>query len=217
MSDTNEPTSSGNNVPIKAERKKRIQRTWMPMTEERKEKFLAALRESGSFRDAATAATPTGVPGDGAYGQTSFRREMQIDPEFKQAVEEARAIAIGKLEKELTRRAFVPDRRPIADKLGNIVATAESWQAANALALQILAKLSPEEWTPAQKRTIDTTVKHVGQNGHAGIGFTITPLLTTFLNDDEKLQLSTLMRAMVERSEAAEREKLPPPTEGEHQ
>jgi hypothetical protein len=200
------------------ERKQRSDKGGMhvPMSRERKEKFLAALRESGSFRDAATAATPTGTPGDGCYGQTSFRREMQIDPEFKQAVEEARAIAIGKLEKELTRRAFIPDRRPIADRLGNIVATAESWQAANALALQVLAKLSPEEWTPAQKRTIDTKITHVGQNSHSGLGFVITPQLTSHLNDDEKKALSDLMRKMVEcEEEAAEQRKKQLPAPGD--
>jgi hypothetical protein len=180
------------------------------MTAERKAIFLRALAESASMLDAARAASP--FCKGSTFGVSSFVREMQVDPEFRLAVENAKNVGIAKLEKELYRRAFEPDRRPIADKSGRIIAEATSWQASNQLALRILEKASPD-WVPQQRKQVEATVTRVGNSGHSGIGFVITPRLTAHLNDDEKKALSDLMRKMVECEEAAEERKkqLPAP------
>lgn len=71
----------------------------LPMTDERKERFLQALRENGGLlRASAQAASPHCTGPDG--GLTSFRRAMAQDPDFEAAVREAEEAGIAAMEEE---------------------------------------------------------------------------------------------------------------------
>ena len=74
------------------------------MTEERRQAFLAALRESGSYGHAARVASPFSKYATGCI--SSFKEEERKNPEFKAAVEEAQAEADAALLVEARRRAI---------------------------------------------------------------------------------------------------------------
>ena len=89
-------------------------RRHLPMTEERKQRFLDALRETGGLRRAsALMASPHCKTGDGAL--SSYRRAMERDPDFKAAVEEAEQAGIAEMEREivgLIRHGWVEQESP---------------------------------------------------------------------------------------------------------
>lgn len=74
------------------------------LSAERKRLLLAGLRAHGVFRAAAREASPGSRHTRGA--EQSFRDEMERDPEFAQAVEEARSEADAAIEREIARRGL---------------------------------------------------------------------------------------------------------------
>jgi hypothetical protein len=172
-----------------------------PMTEERKQRYIEGLRQSASHRFAAQYATGAGNttadPRWIGFAYQSFLKLRRADPIFATACDEAMQEALGALEADLFTRTKKPDwRRQYDPKTGNLIGESESWEPANRLGRAILAR-HDSDWIDAQKKQIE--VKYTG--GSAGLAFSITPELTALLDDEEKLQLSTLMRAMMERKE----------------
>jgi hypothetical protein len=213
-------TDDANNI---APRKQRsdVGRAHFKVTPERKARYIEGLRKSGSHRFAAMHATAAGTActesGKAGFAYDTFRKERKIDPEFAAACTEAVSEALGRLEESIMERAFQPDVRENFDpKTGKLTGRAEAWEPANRLARAILAR-HDSDWVELQKRQIESSVTINGAgNGQGGIGFVITPQLTANLTDDERLQLSVLMRSMVERHEKQlEQKQLPGGSEQE--
>jgi hypothetical protein len=178
------------------------------MTPERKARYIEGLRQSASHRYAAKFATgpdgePATDPQQSGYAASSFRLERRLDPDFNAACEQALTEALGRLEQSIMERAFTPDRRKNYDaRSGALTGESENWEPANRLARAILARHLPDEWAELERREITSTVTVNNGGNPPGHSFVVTPSLTRFLDENEKLQLSTLMRAMIERSEA---------------
>lgn len=84
---------------------------------ERKRRFVAALRVHGVFREAAREASPS-RRGRGA--EQSYRDEMRRDPEFAQAVEQARSEADAAIEREIVRRGMEGFEEQRIDSRGRV-------------------------------------------------------------------------------------------------
>lgn len=88
------------------------------MTEERRQAFLAALRESGSYGHAARVASPFSKFPTGCIA--TFKDEERKNPAFKEAVTEAQAEADAALLIEARRRAVTGWEERVVQR-GNVV------------------------------------------------------------------------------------------------
>jgi len=184
-----------------------------PITPERRKKFLAALAETGSWRYASATASAHLVRAKGGfraterYGEESFRCLMKRDPAFAAEVQEALNAATARLEKKLIDRIDVPNRRPIYDKNGGLLGHDENWRDANVLLLRALEKCAPDEWTPAQKRSVtsNVTVTHEG-GAPAGLSYHVTAQDVLRLPPDEQ----RVLLALLERIEASREDEAAP-------
>jgi len=154
-------------------------RNHAPMTEARKRAFLDVLRQTGSFRRAATLASPhlgdDDRPDRKGRGAETFRDQMRRDPTFAAAVQEAIDAYIGDLENLLQERLRTPNRRPIFDKNGNQIGVEENMRDANLLLLRALERMD-ERWAP--RKQISGQISHDHQHTHelaaAEPGFNVT-------------------------------------------
>jgi hypothetical protein len=126
-----------------------------PLTPERKETFLATLRETGSPFAAARAATPWSS--ERHCGLSTFRDERRRDPQFAADWERAIEEAIGRIEAEVVRRAMTPTKRPVFSK-GELVGHVEEYD--NRLLVTLAKRLNPDDWSERQK------VEHSGSVSH---------------------------------------------------
>lgn len=121
------------------------------LTEEREEKFLDVLRDTGVFDWAALQASP-GRTKTGAA--STFRTAMYRDPEFAAEVEAARAEALSRLEKTAYERGLHGHQRPIYQR-GRLVGHETVYD--NALLLRVLARYD-SRW--AAKSRIEGHITH---------------------------------------------------------
>src|ERR1700691_2536416 len=97
----------------------------LTVTPERRDLYLRSLARHGSKRQAAVEASRhlDGFdPSNPNRASGTFANLERRDPTFAAEVREAIAVAIGAAEEMLSVRMNTPDRRPIIDKNGNIVA-----------------------------------------------------------------------------------------------
>jgi len=144
-------------------------RVRQPLTEDRKAKFLEVLRISGSVSHACRAASGIRQRDDSSrcpYGYKTYHDERKRNPEFARSWDEALKHFAGELEAEVARRCFLPDTRPLVTKDGNPIRDesgkiicAESWMAANALALRTLSKLDPS-WIDKRNLQGNIQIEH---------------------------------------------------------
>ena len=152
------------------------------MTEERKQKFLEALAESGSACAAARAATPHPTGRRGGY--SSFQALAARDPEFAAAVVEARSRALGKVEDAIMRRAVEGVRRPVYQ--GGVLVGHERVYS-DPLLLRLAARLDPA-W--AERQRVEQT--------HS-CALLLEPADVELLNDGDAEMLTRLLGVIAER------------------
>lgn len=162
-----------------------------PVTLERRDTFLRVLSETGSFTAAARAATPWGT--GKLPGYRTWYDLCKRDPEFAEAVAEARAAALGRIEEEIVRRAFKPDERPILDRNGKVVAVALDHRNANLMLLRAAEKLSPSDWAP--KKNISGVIQHDHQHEH-DFRFVIEPGHVMLLPEDKRAEFIAMLEAI---------------------
>lgn len=167
------------------------------VTEARKQAFLEVLRATGSFRRAATAASPHLGEDNRAdrlgRGSESFRDTMRKDPTFAAAVQEAIDAYIGDLENLLQERLRTPNRRPIFDKNGNQIGVEENMRDANLLLLRALERMD-ERWAPRKQLSgqISHDHKHTHELAAAEPGFSVTARDLSLLSPDDQRALLAL-------------------------
>ena len=115
----------------------------MPMTEERLMLFLDVLSETGSMPAAAAAASPHCK----YSGYTSFLDYAKRHPEFAEAIECAKQMAIGKVEKTIMERAMMDYEEPVVS-MGDIVGTKIRHD--NTLLVKWAKRLNPDAWADQQ-------------------------------------------------------------------
>jgi len=111
-----------------------------PITPERKALFLKVLRETGSVRAAARAATPWATsirPVDG------FHYQREVDEDFAADWKEAHDDFVAALEQEILRRAVEGYEETRTDAKGNVVTTHKY---SDALFLAMLRRHAPSEY-----------------------------------------------------------------------
>lgn len=178
----------------------------------RKAAFLEALRQTGSFRWAATIASPhlhgrERKSGRRGHGYESFRDAMRRDPIFAAAVHEAQSYALGRAEQILAERMLTPDTRPIIDKNGVVVAVATDHRNANTLLLRFLER-HDGGW--AQKKHVAGEVAHQHQHQHVHTlspgepGFTVTASDIRALPEERQRLLLSLLDEVDEAREGRE-------------
>jgi hypothetical protein len=184
-------------------------RVRQPLTPERRRVYLQTLRETGSKAAAAAAASPHCAGQrhcDGQAGSETFRQLIRTDPTFAAEVEAALEFALGNLEKEVARRCFIPDTRPVADRSGAIVGTAVSWNSANNLALRTLARLDPASWSEKRQMEGNLTMSAVPSQRQSDFVLNLEDV--SKLNDDEQRSLFDILEKLT-RADSATPSDLP--------
>lgn len=172
--------------------------THRPIDRRRQDVFLDVLRQTGSISGAAAAATPHGE-GD-RPGYRSFLDLMKRDPEFAREVEEAKNHALGRVEQEISRRAFTPDERPIFAKDGTLLGVHRDHRNANQMLLRLAERLS-DDWSPKKHVTGEVEHKHL----HAHAVFQLELEHLELLHPDERERFVSLLSLIEERSREPER------------
>lgn len=167
-----------------------------PMSEDRRRVFLEALANSGSMQAAAAAASPH--CSGRRPGYETFRDLMRNDPAFAEAVVEAKQRALGRVEQEITRRAFKPDERPIFGKDGTLLGVQTDHRNANTLLLRLAEKLDPESWAPKKHVKGEVDHKHDHQHSHA-VMFALEARHVLLLDEDDQHSLMSLLAKLRER------------------
>lgn len=170
------------------------------MTEERKVTFLAEYARTGSFKYASAAASGLVAARNGTQpksnvGEETFRQLIKNDPEFAEAVAQARTLAVGNLEAKLIDRIDLPNTRPVLDKAGNVVATEVNYRDCNVLLLRALERFAPGDWVQRRQVDANTTVTHtnaeLGSGGHA---YVVQQRDILVLEPEERVAFMTMIR-----------------------
>lgn len=169
-----------------------------PMTPERKDLFLEALAATGSPTAAAEAATPWSKSSHG--GLSSFKDERKRDPKFADDWQRAVEAAVGKIETEVTRRAFTPTRRPVYSK-GELKEYVEEYD--NRLLVTLARKMNPDQWIERRQIEHSGTVDHRHSHGHIVVSLEARDVL--LLPEDERDQFMTMLRNIADAKEEQNR------------
>lgn len=129
-----------------------------PLTQARKDKFLAVLADTGSAAAAARAASPHSKNGCKA----TFVEARRKDPDFDKACDDAVTASLGKVEAEVMRRAMTPTKRPIFSK-GELVGEEDVYD--NKLLLALARKMSPD-WRESRHLQVEGSVDHNHRHAH---------------------------------------------------
>ena len=176
------------------------------VTAERKEVFLRVLAETGSRSAAAAAASPHLDGGKGGRpGYESFKSQWQRDPEFALAIQEAEQRALGKVEREIAKRAFTLDERPIFDRQGNKIGVQTDSRPANLMLLRLAERLAPQTWQQRKHHEIDGKISHDHQ--HSVAVATLEPQDVLLLEPDEQNELLRLVSKIAERKAGSDKPK----------
>ena len=166
-----------------------------PMTPERKALFLEALAATGSPTAAAEAATPWSKSPHG--GLSSFKDEKQRDPQFADDWERAVEAAVGKIESEITRRAFTPTRRPVYSK-GEFKEYVEEYD--NRLLVTLARKMNPDQWIERRQIEHSGSVDHFHKHGHVVVSLEARDVL--LLPEDDREAFMGFLQQIAEAKEA---------------
>jgi hypothetical protein len=136
-------------------------RKQFPVTPERRQKYIDALRATASHRAAARAATPNGYessdPSQPGHAYSTWSKLRRSDPIFRAECDMAIMDALGELESEAFRRTKIPDTAPVINAKGELIGTRTSWMAANKLLQVVLARYS-NEWVEKKSAQIQSTI-----------------------------------------------------------
>ena len=138
----------------------------LPMTESRKNLFLAALLESGGvFSTACRVASPhSKAKGATPPCYTSWRALMARDPEFASQVAETMEMVKEAVYSEIYRRAMEGVETPVFQKGERAVdhdgTPASLTHYDNKLLLRLAARLDPENWS--ETKNVNHSVVHSG-------------------------------------------------------
>jgi hypothetical protein len=133
-------------------------------------------------------------------GRPSRRRTLddalRANPEWAARWEEARTLALGRVEQAIAEAAFTVDERPIFDSKGNLLGVQRDSRPRNQM-LQFLArKLDPDSWSEKRQLQMSGTVEH--KHGPSeGFGLYLTPHDVLLLEDEDRakfLELITIIR-----------------------
>lgn len=192
-------------------------RPHLSVTPERRRIFLETLRQTGSLRASATAASQHIINDGGGYqagrgnpraGQQTFATLRRRDPEFDAEVQEAISEALGRAEVTLADRMRTPDSRPVVDKAGNVVGTDVNWRSANQLLLRFLER-QDRVWV--QRREVNGTQTIInGDGAPAGLSFHITADDVRKLDVEQQRQLFELLD-LIQAGQDDETKALPAP------
>lgn len=167
---------------------------YMKIDNVRRERFLSALECSyGNFSAACRAASPHSKATNGKPCYSSFRRLMNVSPEFSQDVAETMSRVRDKVAEEITNRAIDGIETPVFQK-GTRATDHDGSPASitshdNKLLLRLAAKLDPENWgVETQKHDHRITVHSTGR---ALCQFGMKDL--EYLDLEQKAQLTRIM------------------------
>jgi len=185
----------------------------MPVTPERAAVFLDALRKTGSYHAAASAASPHLVrKGSGRYGVKSFRDYARRNPEFAAEVEMAMSEAVGRMEELLVERAMTPDERPVFNqKTGQLLGVQKDSRPANTMLALWLASHDPAKWAPKQHVKSDVTVTNTNTDLTSGANYVIRPDDILLLPDADQRTLVELLTKIEAAREEQNADALPEP------
>lgn len=188
------------------------------ITPARKKVFLETLRQTGSMRAAAAAASPhcakqrASANGSGP-GYESFRDAIRKDPEFAEEAKAAMNEALGSAEQVLAKRMLTPDRRPIFDKQGQLLGFQEDTRNANTLLLRFLER-HDSGWAPRKHVTGEMQHTHTDASlgDAAGYAYIVRSADVLALPPDERAQLIGLLEKIeAAREDAGSAPVLPAP------
>lgn len=177
------------------------------LTDARRTTFLDVLRATGSYRRAASLASPHLGNDDRrdrhGRGTETFRDEERRNPTFATAVRAAIDAYIGDLENLLQERLRTPNRRPIFDKNGAQIGVEENMRDANLLLLRALERMDMQ-WAPRKQITgqIDHRHQHTHELAAAEPGFNVTARDLALLPVEEQ----RMLLALFDKVEDARRE-----------
>jgi hypothetical protein len=187
------------------------------ITPEREAKFLEALALTGDMQAASRAVSQhTGGPAaaDHAPGFETWRRHRKNTPAFDQRCREAESVAYGALVQMLFERVAKPDRRPILDRAGKVVAYAEDHRNCNQLLMRALEKISPD-WVQKKNVGLQGEVKHTHTvEIDREARFFLDAGDVALLPEEDQYALHRLLEKIEDARETAKAQKsLPPPPE----
>ena len=158
----------------------------VPLTEERKEAFLTALSETGSFDHACRVASPHSDGRKPCY--STFRDEVRRSPEFAARVAEAKAEALGRVEREIFRRAVEGVETPVFQKGERVIdhdgRPAVVRQYSDDLLRRLAGRLDPENWV--ERRQIEHSGS-VGQRSDDVLSLSVSDVLALSQRDRDDL------------------------------
>jgi predicted nucleic acid-binding Zn-ribbon protein len=167
---------------------------------------VEALRISGSKHMAACEASPhLKLAGSRDCGLRTFQDEAARDPVFAARIRNALSECLGRLEKEMLRRCFVPDVRESEGRSGTKLRD-ESWRSANALALRVAERHS-RDWV--QHRNVDSTVTLSHEQRTTNL-YTLSESDLLALSDDDRNTLVEILRKIEDNRPGSI---LPPPND----
>jgi hypothetical protein len=141
-------------------------RNELPTTDERRQIYVDAIRETGSLKEAGRRASPHAKAP--SYGSSTWHDLRRRDPEFEAQVQQAISDFVGKAEAALTERAFEPETREHYSRDGQLISRETSHRESNKLLLRLLSRHDPE-WREKTSLNVSGSVSHTT--------FTLNPTL----------------------------------------
>jgi hypothetical protein len=132
-------------------------------------------------------------------GRPSRRRTLEqalaTNPEWAARWEEARTLALGRVEEAIAAAAFRIDTRPIFGKSGQLLGVQQDSRPSNDMLKFLARKLSPE-WRDKRELQIEGSVEHKVAPSD-GFGLYLTPSDVLYLEGEDRakfIELLTLIR-----------------------
>jgi len=168
--------------------------SYMKIDSKRREVFLSALENSfGNFSAACRAASPHSRAKNGKPCYSSFRRLLNVSPEFSQDVAEVMSRVRDKVAEEITRRAIDGIETPVFQKGERAVdhdgSPASITSHDNKLLLRLAAKLDPANWGLQEQRHDHRITVH--STARALVNFGMRDL--EYLDHEQREQLTRIM------------------------
>lgn len=185
---------------------------FQPIDDRRRAVFLKVLSETGSMVAAAAAASPH-LDQNRTHarpGYESFRDLIRRDPEFSERVQEAKTSALGRVEEEISRRAFTPDERPIFGKDGALLGVQTDHRNANGMLLRLAERLDPT-WAPRKHHEVQGKVAHEHVHDHRYVFELRSEHVLLLEEEDRSLLLDLLDKIHLRLTNDDERRQLPAP------
>jgi hypothetical protein len=176
----------------------------MPITPERAEAFLIALRETGSYSAAAAAASPhLAAKGSKSCSIGAFREYARRNPQFAENVEAAMTEVKGRMEALVLERAMTPDERPIFGKNGALLGVQKDSRPANQMLALWLASHDPGKWAAKQSIKSEVTVNNADGSLTGGQAYIVKPADVLLLDEADRVKLIDLLSKLEDRREEA--------------